>query len=162
MLEAHETASISRLADIDTSTRGTRILVGRDSMIDSFVRIKCAGGISDVVIGERCFVNSGTVIYTGNGLIIGDDVLIAANCTFAPVNHSYHSRTTTIREQGFLPSKGGIVIEDDVWIGAGCVILDGTIVRQGAVVAACSLVRGELCEYGIYAGNPLVLKGERA
>lgn len=161
MLEAHDSAIISSLADIDTSSRGTRICVGRDSMIDSFVRIKCAGGTDDVIIGERCFVNSGTVIYTGNGIQIGNDVLIAANCTFAPVNHSYHARKTTIREQGFLPGKGGIVIEDDVWIGAGCVILDGATIRRGAVIAACSLVRGELNEYGIYAGTPLVRKGER-
>lgn len=161
MLEAHDSASISSLADIDTSSRGTRIRVGRNSMIDSFVRIKCAGGSEDVVIGERCFVNSGTVIYTGNGIQIGNDVLIAANCTLAPVNHGYQSRDNTIREQGFLASKGGIEIEDDVWIGAGCVILDGTTIRKGVVIAACSLVRGELEEYGIYAGTPLVRKGER-
>ena len=161
MLDAHESAQVSQLADIDTSSRGTRICVGRDSMIDSFVRIKCAGGTADVVIGERCFVNSGTVMYSGNGIRIGSDVLIAANCTIAPVNHAYQSRETTIRQQGFLPGKGGIVIEDDVWIGAGCVLLDGAVIRRGAVVGAGSLVHGELAEYGVYAGTPLVRKGER-
>lgn len=162
MLEAHDTAQISTLADIDHSTRGTRIRVGHDTMIDSFVRIKCAGGSADVEIGKRCFVNSGTVMYSGNGISIGDDVLIAANCTFAPVNHGYKSRATRIRQQGFLPGKGGIVIEDDVWIGAGCILLDGTIIRRGAVVGAGALVRGELQSFGIYTGNPAVLTGERA
>ena len=161
MLVADTTASISKLADIDESTRGTQIRIGAHSVIDSFVRIKCAGGTSDVVIGEYCYINSGTVIYSGNGLRMGHHVLIAANCTLAPVNHACKERDRLIMEQRFSVSKGGIVIEDDVWIGAGCVVLDGAILRKGAVVGACSLVRGELDTYGIYAGNPLVKIGER-
>lgn len=161
MLVADSTASISKMADIDQSSRGTRIVVGAHSVIDSFVRIKCAGGVDDVVIGDHCYINSGTVIYTGNGVRMGHHVLIAANCTLAPVNHACKERDRLIIEQRFSSSKGGIVIEDDVWIGAGSVILDGAILRRGAVVGACALVRGELDSYGIYAGNPLKKIGER-
>ena len=60
-----------------------------------------------------------------------------------------------------MPSKGGIIIEDDVWIGAGCVFLDGTIVRKGCVIGAMSLVRGELEAYSINVGNPLKKVGSR-
>jgi acetyltransferase-like isoleucine patch superfamily enzyme len=161
LLVADPTAKISRLADIDESVRGTKIHVGPHAVIDSFVRIKCAGGTEDVHIGAYCFINSGTVIYTGNGLRMGTGVLIAANCTIAPVNHAYRSKDRTILEQRFPPSKGGITIEDDVWVGAGSVVLDGTIIRRGAVVGACSLVRGELESYGIYAGTPLTRVGQR-
>ncbi|MEI8382762.1 MAG: acyltransferase [Planctomycetota bacterium] len=161
MLVADPNARISTLADIDESSRGTRIIVGAHSMIDSFVRIKCAGGTDDVVIGEYCYINSGTVMYSGNGIRMGHHVLIAANCTLAPVNHAFRERNRTIIEQRFLPGRGGIVIEDDVWIGAGSVILDGSILRRGVVVGACSLVRGELESYGIYVGNPLKKIGER-
>ncbi len=161
MLVADPNARISKLADIDESSRGTRIIIGAHSMIDSFVRIKCAGGTDDVVIGEYCYINSGTVMYSGNGIRMGHHVLIAANCTLAPVNHAFRERNRTIIEQRFLPGRGGIVIEDDVWIGAGSVILDGSILRRGAVVGACSLVRGELESYGIYVGNPLKKIGER-
>jgi acetyltransferase-like isoleucine patch superfamily enzyme len=161
MLVADPSAKVSPLADIDQSTRGTRILVGPGSQIDSFVRVKCAGGTADVVIGKGCYINSGTVIYTGNGLTMGNDVLVAANCTFAPVNHACRERGRTIIEQRFLPGKGGIVIGDDVWIGAGCVILDGARIPRGVVIGACSLVRGKLEEYGIYAGNPIKKIGER-
>jgi len=151
MLEADPTAKISHLADIDVSTQGTRIIVGAYSVIDSFVRIKCAGGIADVVIGEKCYINSGTVIYSGNGVRMGNHVLIAANCTLAPVNHAYRDRQRLIIEQRFLPTRGGILIEDDVWIGAGSVILDGAILRRGVVVGA----------YGIYSGQPVCKSGER-
>jgi virginiamycin A acetyltransferase len=161
MLVADPTARISKLADIEESVRGTKIIVGPDVMIDSFVKIKCAGGAGDVRIGAGCYINSGTVIYTGNGVIIGEHVLIAANCVLAPVNHNFRSRKQPIVEQRFAPDKGGIVIEDDVWIGAGSVVLDGTWIHRGAVVGACSLVRGDLEEYGIYGGNPLRKLGER-
>jgi acetyltransferase-like isoleucine patch superfamily enzyme len=131
------------------------------AMVDSFVKIKPAGGPGDVHIGKCSFVNSGCVIYTGNGVDIGDNVLIAANCTFASVSHEYTDRSKLIREQGFRPGKGGIVIEDDVWIGANCVVLDGARVGRGCVIAAGSLVRGELEPYGVYGGNPLRKLGGR-
>jgi virginiamycin A acetyltransferase len=130
-------------------------------MIDAFVKIKPVGGSGDVVIGADSTVNSGCVLYSGNGIRIGTGVAIAANCTFAPVNHEFKRRDKTIREQGFRPSKGGIVIGDDVWIGANCIFLDGTVIGTGCVIAAGSVVRGTLAEYGIYGGNPMRKLGER-
>ena len=120
-----------------------------------------AGGAGDLLIGEHVVINAGCVLYTGHGIRIGNHVAIAANCTFAPVNHAYAERSRLIREQGFLPSKGGIVIEDDVWIGANCVLLDGAVLRRGCVVGAGSIVRGELQAYTVYAGQPLAAMGER-
>lgn len=155
MLSIHETAVVSKLADIEPSVRGTRIVIGEGCQIDAFVKIKPAGGTGDVVIGRHSYLNSGVVIYSGNGVTIGEGVLIAANCTLAPVNHAFGDRDTPIRLQGFSPSRGGIVIEDDVWLGANCVVLDGAVLRRGCVVAAGSVVRGELEAYGVYAGAPL-------
>lgn len=117
-IKIHPSARVSPLADLELSIRGTRIEIGAECCIDSFVKIKPVGGCGDVVLGERCYVNSGCVLYTGNGIRIGNDVLIAANCTLAPVNHAYRERQRLIREQGFNPTRGGIIVEDDVWIGA--------------------------------------------
>lgn len=160
-LEISPRAKISKLADIEDSVRGSRIVIGDDTVIDSFVKFKPAGGSGDVVIGARTTINSCCVLYTGNGITIGDDVAIAANCTFAPTNHAYGEKNKLIREQRFLPSKGGIIIEDDVWIGAGCVLLDGAILRKGCVIGAMSLVRGEVPGYTIQIGNPLRQIGQR-
>jgi acetyltransferase-like isoleucine patch superfamily enzyme len=160
-LSFHPDARISSLSDIEDSQLGSTISIGARSVIDSFVKIKPAGGTGDVEIGEDVVINSGCVIYTGNGLKIGNSVAIAANCVFAPVNHEFSDRGKLIREQRFKPSRGGIIIEDDVWIGAGCVLLDGTIVRKGAVIGAMSLVRGEVEAYSINAGNPLKCIGWR-
>lgn len=161
MLIISEQAKISRLADIEDSVKGSKIIIERDVTIDAFVKIKPAGGSGDITIGAGSYINSGTVIYSGNGVRIGRHVLIAANCTLAPTNHEYTSRSKRISEQRFRPSKGGIIVEDDVWIGVNTVVLDGAIIREGCVVGACSLVKGELEAYGVYAGNPLVRIGER-
>jgi len=155
VLILHPTAKISPLADIEQSLRGTRIEIGARTLIDSFVKIKPAGGSGDVVIGDDCAINSGTVIYTGNGVEIANSVAIAANCTLAPTNHRYDDQTRLIREQGFAPSKGGIVIAEDVWIGANTVILDGSRIGRGTIVAAGSVVRGTLDAYSVYAGSPI-------
>lgn len=161
MLKLSSGAHLSPLADIEISQVGTSVTIGTGCHIDSFVKVKTVGGIGDVTIGENSYVNSGTVIYSGNGVKIGRNVLIAANCTLAPVNHAYKSSSKLIVEQRFLPSRGGIVIEDDVWIGCASVLLDGSIIRQGCVVAAGSVVRGELPPYSICAGNPATVKGFR-
>ncbi len=158
---ADPTARISALADIEDSVRGTRIVIGAYCVIDSFVKFKPAGGSGDVEMGHHTVLNAGCVLYTGNGIVIGNHVSVAANCVFAPVNHAFRDRSILIQQQGFEVGKGGIVVEDDVWIGAGCILLDGTILRRGCVIGAMSLVRGEIPAYSIQAGNPLRLMGWR-
>jgi virginiamycin A acetyltransferase len=161
MLIIDPSARISPHADVEDSVRGSRIEIGPEVVIDSFVKIKPVGGMGNMVIGRASFINSGTVIYTGNGVRIGANVLIAANCTLASTNHAYDDANRPIAQQGFLPSRGGIVIEDDVWIGANSVLLDGSIVRRGAVIAAGSIVRGEVAAYVVAGGSPLSIIGHR-
>ncbi|MFS2152575.1 acyltransferase [Rhizobium sp. Rhizsp42] len=156
-IEIHPLARVSSLADIEDSTRGTRIVIAERSVIDSFVKIKPAGGLGDLFVGAGSYINSGCVLYTGNGITIGEGVLVAANCTFCPTNHEFGSVDVPIRNQGFQPSRGGIVIEDDVWIGANCVILDGAHVGKGAVIAAGSVIRGKVAGMAVYGGQPLRL-----
>jgi virginiamycin A acetyltransferase len=157
----HPTVTISRYADLETSSRGSFLRIDEDVVIESFVKVKFAGGAGDVVIGARSYINAGVVIYSGNGIRIGRGVLVAANCTFAATNHQISDVTRLIRDQGFAPSKGGILIEDDVWIGANSVILDGAIIRKGAVIGAGSCVRGEVEAYSLMAGQPLRKLGMR-
>lgn len=148
-------ATISTLTDIEVSTRGNSVIVGEKVFIDSFVKIKFTGGDGNVEIGDGSYINSGCVLYSGNGIKIGKHVLIAANCTFAPVNHAYERKDSLIIEQRFKTSRGGIIIEDDVWIGAGVIILDGSVIRKGAVIAAGSIVKNEVESFSVCGGNPL-------
>jgi virginiamycin A acetyltransferase len=161
MLNIAPSARISPLADIEDSTRGSRIIIEDEVVIDAFVKIKPSGGSGDVVIGRGTVINSGCVLYTGNGISIGRNVLIAANCTLAPTNHAFGDPDKPIREQGFQPSRGGIVIGDDVWIGANCVLLDGATIGSGSIIGAASLVRGTLPPFCVAVGRPAVVRGWR-
>lgn len=51
-------------------------------------------------------------------------------------------------------SKGDIVVDDDVWIGYGSIILSGVHIGQGAIVAAGSVVSKDVAPYAIVAGTP--------
>jgi len=157
----HNNVKIGALASIEISMRGTDTVIGEGSVIDDFVKIKHVGGTGHVEIGKRVYINSGTVLYSGNGIIIGNDVMIGPNCNLVPANHEFGDSGKPMREQGFKPSRGGIVIEEDVWLGANVTVLDGAVIRRGCVVGANSLVSGELESYGVYAGSPARLIKKR-
>ena len=161
MLSIAASARISRLADIEDSLRGSSVVIEDEVVIDAFVKLKAAGGLGDVVIGRGTVINACCVLYTGNGITIGRDVLIAANCTLAPTNHAFADPERPIRTQGFQPSRGGIVIGADVWIGANCVLVDGARIGHGAVIGAGSLVRGELPPLCVAYGAPAKVQGWR-
>ena len=59
-------AKISKFADIETSSKGSKLIVGDYAMIDSFVKIKFTGGKGSIEIGENSYINSGCVLYSGN------------------------------------------------------------------------------------------------
>jgi acetyltransferase-like isoleucine patch superfamily enzyme len=159
--DIHPTAYISQDARIHHSVRGTKIIIGANSEIYDFVVIRAVGGMGDIVIGEYCYLNPHTVLYSGNGIILGNHVLIAPNCSIVPTNHSYSLINVPIRKQGFMPSKGGVVCEDDVWIGANCVLLDGAYIEKGAIIAAGSVVNGRVPAYQIWGGSPAKYIKER-
>ena len=47
-----------------------------------------------------------------------------------------------------------VVIEDDVWVGHGSIILSGVTIGKGSIIAAGSVVTGNVESYSIYGGNP--------
>lgn len=154
-------AWVSPDARIFPSVRGTRIAVGSGSKLFEFAVIRAVGGRGDVVIGERCMINPHCVLYSGNGIRFGNDVLLAPGVRVVPTNHAFARIDIPIAMQGFLPSKGGVIVEDDVWIGAGAVLLDGTTIRKGAIVSAGAVVRGEIPAHTIWGGVPAVQIGVR-
>jgi acetyltransferase-like isoleucine patch superfamily enzyme len=79
-------------------------------------------------------------------------VRIAANTTIIPANHNFSNLEKPIRKQGL--TKEGIKIEDDVWIGSGCRILDGVKIGKGAVIGAGSVVTSSVPSNTVYGGVP--------
>jgi len=152
---------VAETAKIYPSTKGSRIVIGSHSEIYDYVVIRCVGGSGDILIGEHCYFNPGCVLYSGNGISMGNYVLLAPGVKVAPTNHAFESREVPIRCQGFMPSKGGVVIDDDVWVGANAVLLDGARIERGAVIAAGAVVNGKVPAYEIWGGVPARKIGER-
>ena len=149
-------SKISKLADLESSVKGSKLIIGERCMIDAFVKIKFSGGLGDIIIGNNCYINSGTVIYSGNGIVMGNYVLIAANCTLSASNHEFISKEEWLnfRFDIFCLNKYN-------WNKINTVISEGAILREGAIIGACSFVNKEIESYGIYVGNPLRKIGER-
>ena len=76
-----------------------------------------------------------------------------------PSNHNFEDINKPIREQENI-SKG-ITIEDNVWIGHGCSILDGVNVGKGSVIAAGSVVNKSIPQFSVAGGVPAVVIKKR-
>ena len=129
---------------------GGSISIGARTLIDHGVILRPLGGF--VKIGEDCSVNAYCVLYGGGGLTIGNSVRIAAHCVIVPSNHQFADVDRPIREQGL--SMKGIVIEDDVWIGAGVKVLDGVTLGRGCVVGAGAVVTKSVPARTVVGGVP--------
>jgi len=162
VLDIHETAYVSPDARIHPSVMGSRIVIGAGTQIYDFVVIRAVGGRGDIIIGENCYINPQTTLYSGAGITFGNYVLIGPGCSIVPANHATDRVDVPIRKQGFSPSRGGVVIEDDVWVGANSTLLDGTYIESGAVIAAGSVVWGRISGNSVWGGNPCRLLKARS
>lgn len=99
----------------------------------------------------------GVLIHAYKKVQIGKNCLIAANTQIMDGGGHDLSMDQPERRYQTLGDAKPIIIEDNVWIGINCIILPGTIIREGTVVGAGSVVRGELQAHSIYAGNPAKL-----
>jgi acetyltransferase-like isoleucine patch superfamily enzyme len=83
----------------------------------------------------------------------GDDCLIGPNVSIIGNNYRYERLDVPIRLQEKYSAKG-IRIGANVWIGAGCTILDGADIGSGTIVTPNSVVSHRLPENSIAQGNP--------
>lgn len=132
------------------STGNGEINIDENCDIHSQCKLLPYGG--HISIGSNSSVNPFTILYGHGGLDIGEGVRIAAHNTIIPANHVYSDPEELIYKQGL--TTEGITVEDDVWIGAGCCILDGVTIGEGAVIAAGSVVTDPIPPYTVAAGTP--------
>ena len=124
-----------------------KFVLGSYSVIESFSCINNAVG--DVVIGSHTRVGIGNVII--GPVTIGSHVNLAQHITVTALNHNF-STSGMIDTQGVNTAQ--VTISDDVWIGAGAVILPGVTIGEHVVVAAGSVVTKDVPSHSVAAGVP--------
>lgn len=145
----------------------------KSRVVNSFVHLN--------KMGEGCFIENATIYgdvelgrfvsITGPGTIIHSEIekirigsfsSLAPNVSIIEFNHDMSRPTTyTIQSSIFgkdhkedFITKGPVIVEEDVWIGANSVILSGVKIGRGAVIAAGSLVNKDVQRYAVVAGTP--------
>lgn len=173
-------ALMSLIVDYYPDTR-----VGR-KIRESYYRRKLSGNLGEEpYILPTAKIFSGAKIKIGNkfimgrnsildpsysfGIIIGSYVGIGSGVYIRAANHGYADIEKPFLLQGHLAKKvksedneeASIIIEDDVWIAANCIILTGTKIGKGSIIGAGSLVTGNIPQYSIVTTNPARVIGSR-
>jgi acetyltransferase-like isoleucine patch superfamily enzyme len=107
---------------------------------------------SHITIGRDSLIGEYTVIRGQGGVTIGDRVYTSPFTQIIAVNHVFDDPARPFVEQGI--TAEGIVVEDDVWLGANVVVTDGVRIGKGAVVAAGAVVTRDVPPHTVVAGVP--------
>lgn len=124
--------------------------IGEGTYIFPYSQLRTFGGW--IKIGNNCTVNRASILYGNGGLEIGNHVRISPNVTILAQNHVFDDPEVLIHEQGMKGS--GIKIENDVWVGAGAIVLDGVTIGSGSVIGAGAVVSKNIPPYSVAVGVP--------
>lgn len=105
-----------------------------------------------LTIGDNSSFGEYSFFGCAGGIYIGNDVIAGQNIRFHSENHKFSDVSKLIRLQG--NTRKGIIVEDNVWIGAGAVFLDGSYVGEGSVIGADTLVTGHYPPNSVIVGTP--------
>lgn len=125
---------------------GENVYIGRNTILS------CKEG--SIVIDDYCNISANCSLLSETVIRLGKFCFLAGHCYLvAGGNHSFDDPDTPIMFQPSV-SKGGIQIEDDVWLGAGVIVLDGVTIGRGSVIGAGSVVTKSLPEFSVAVGSP--------
>lgn len=106
------------------------------------VRLHCRGS-GRIVVGDGSFLNRHARIFAGK------QVVLRRNCMI-----SWHAIITDFAGLEPVETFAPVLLEDEVWIGSRALILGGTRLGRGCVVAAGSIVQGDFQAGAVIAGIP--------
>lgn len=130
------------------------LTIGDRVIIREFAYLSATNG--EIAIGDGTFVGPMTTIYGNGGVFVGQNVLLAAQCCIASINHRFEERHLPIARQGL--DCRPVVIEDDVWVGANVTIVPGVTIGRGAVIGAGAVVSKDIPPDTVAVGAPLRLR----
>ncbi len=134
----------ARVINFGTITFADRVLLDGGTVRLEFAAFD-GGTLS---IGEGTYINYGTNISATRSVTIGRRCSIGQYCII--MDNDYHGLVA----RNDRPPGRPVVIEDNVWLAARVIVLPGSRIGQGSVIAANSVVRGEIPPLSLAAGSP--------
>ncbi|WP_158636394.1 acyltransferase [Luteimonas marina] len=140
-------------------------VVGRgDLMLGNYVHV--SGKLSIIfaarfverpklTIGDYTDLAHETSFVVGREIRLGSHVQVGGSVSFRDAGG--HPTDPEQRKAGAPPDESEVkpvIVHDNVWIGAGTMVLPGTEIGEGSIVAARSMVSGTVAPYTVVAGNP--------
>ncbi|MCX6031750.1 MAG: acyltransferase [Chloroflexi bacterium] len=131
-----------------------RIEIGDDCFVGTGVTLFSESPLGKLRIANNTQVSYATIVDFTGELTIGERVLISGGVRIYTHDHGYDPRS--------VPDRQALVIENDVWIGVGAIILSNIQrIGRGAVIGAGAVVTKPVPERAIVAGNPARIVGFR-
>ena len=146
--------------DIEISIFGnSKVKIGKNFYSRKRICIRVQDG-GELTIGDRSFLNDGSMITCLKNVKIGNDVRIGQNVLIYDHDHNYKG-DEIIDKQGM--SLGNVIIEDNVWIGSNVVILKGTKIGSGSVIGAGSIIKDEIPKNSlVFCNRDLIIKKKKS
>lgn len=113
-------------------------------------------GLENISLGNNVSIHPMCYISGAGGVTIGSDVSIAHGVSLLSTEHTFSSSDSLIRDADV--KVDATYVGSDVWIGCGVRVLAGSRIGDRVVVAANSVVRGEIPGLSLVAGTPAVVK----
>lgn len=139
---------ISPGASIEIVGTGAEIKMGRTSIL-SHSTIKASGG--KINIGNKVFINKNCMIVSRKNILIGAGTTIGPNTVIYDHDHAFGRK----KASGVDYTVSEVIIGENVWIGAGVIILKGTNIGDNCVIGAGSIIKGSV------ANNTLVIPDKK-
>lgn len=124
---------------------GENVFIGRNSTLT----------YKNISIGNNVYIGNNACFQSMHGeIVIGNHIMFGPNVQIHGGNHSYKQIGIYMKDidDKVTGEDGSVVICDDVWIGAGSIILKGVTIGEGSIVGAGSIINSDVKPYSIVVG----------
>ena len=133
-----------------------KIVLGNNAKIGMYSKLLSTSHLATygkgLVMGNNSAVGDFCHFGAPGGITIGNDVIMGSFVSFHSENHNFQDSSKLIREQGV--NSKGIILGNNIWVGAKVTFLDGCEVGDNSVVAAGAVVNGIFPAHSVLGGVP--------
>ena len=133
-----------------------RIILGNNAKIGMYSKLLSTSHLATygkgLIMGNNSAVGDFCHFGAPGGITIGNDVIMGSFVSFHSENHNFQDTSKLIREQGV--NSKGIILGNNIWVGARVTFLDGCEVGDNSVVAAGAVVNGIFPANSVIGGVP--------